>query len=462
MSNPKHLILFALALSLGASTTFAAEGGSESGGGENSVVCFADPTIPAAIRNPQSPRFGQILDAETTGGIITSVEAYDLYEARMPRGLDRMAPSIIGIGANEGVRAYSEKIAQRFAPFIPAAANLIRNGSAVFSDDKIIMRPAGLKRVHDENDVGYIDASRCVVATMATQYRTGSEDQLQIDSRLFNHPSHSRLSGAVLFLHELVYHTARLEQEQRDSRATRALVSSLINSTPIDSVAFLERMKKLGFSYGDGDANTFARMTADLTSNEEANFKKYIEDAAKENNLAFVKRYNQWQTKYGPHSIKAKISKDGFFFPERGPTLVDKSTWMYSELQRFFPGAFFPSSGEDDITRTVREECSGRPAGCEPVLKSLVKDVLASKDRLTRLARTYWLKTMNEKLYPELDKLAQFDAEAKAKAKEIITDAIAHGKIHEESFASNVGITFTIDGEHTIYPRLAKIRFLIP
>lgn len=250
----KIALIFSFALVLFAPSAFSeAEQGTR--GGENAVVCFNNEAIPMEFRDRTSPRYGLILDDEVKNNVV-SVEAYDLYEARAPKGLNGTPQEVIQTLPGEPVRGYAERIARRFERYVPAVAYDIREGAAAFPDSKILMRPAGLKRVHDENDVGDIDDSHCVIATMAAQYEAGQDTYLQIDGRLFNHPMQTTLSRAVLFLHEALYYRAR-RLGQTDSLTTRTAVSHLINAAPIDSAQLAALWQSLGFapeSERDGSA----------------------------------------------------------------------------------------------------------------------------------------------------------------------------------------------------------------
>ena len=186
-------------------------------GGQNAVVCFDNILY----------RDFNITDTDLQH--ITSIESYDLYEAKMGRGLNGRSQPILEIGANESVRDYVERIAKRYENYLPKITQTIHGG--MFDDKQIIMRNSALDRVYDEHDVGEVP-TLCEVVTMARQYYSGTLPFLQIDQRLFNHPKHSRLSQAILFLHEAVYYSARVIASHTNSRATRTLVGELIRSEP--------------------------------------------------------------------------------------------------------------------------------------------------------------------------------------------------------------------------------------
>jgi hypothetical protein len=296
MKRIKSLYLLVL---IGAPMAWAGPGAS---GGGNAVVCFDDPGIPAAIRNPNSGRSGQILDDEVKNHI-TSVEAFDLYEARMVRGLTSASePKLIPIEANDTPRDYAEKLAKRFELYIPSLSDTIRSGTRALTDANILQRPSGLTRINDEADVGYIDSENCVVATMAAQYETGDTTFLQIDSRLYNHKLHTQISRAVLFLHEAIYFSARNGfVKQTDSRNTRTLVGAIIKQDPIDSAWLVDLYKKLNMPYNTRwvayIANWFEDQSYDMKKSVEAQVASL---ASTKENLALIERFNRWVSKYSP------------------------------------------------------------------------------------------------------------------------------------------------------------------
>ena len=244
----------AILISLISLSTWAASEGAVDGGGGNAVVCFRDPEIPKQIRDKTSPTYGEIL--ESYFDKIKSIETYDLYIARMASGIDSTPTVLIEPTSNASLRAYPEKIAKRFEAYIPSLARMIRAGAANFPNSQITVRDSGLVRVHDENDQdAYLDRVNCVVATMAVQRLIGGQFFMQIDGRLFNHPQHSSLSKAVLFLHEAIYSTVRWRKESPhySSRNTRLLIRRLIAANDVRMGEISALLESLDFTLGRED-----------------------------------------------------------------------------------------------------------------------------------------------------------------------------------------------------------------
>lgn len=213
------------------------EGGSSGvGGGGNAVVCFDDARIPLWIRNgkpleelsgkaDQGSGVGELLDEYIPH--ITSIETYDLYTARLPRGVSRVVPQIVPLFKNESPSDYVQKIISRVES-LPQIARILRDSMKRFQDRNTLFEPHGLSKVNDTAEIGRIDSRNCVLATLAIQYRRNQLHYLHIDDRLFNHPRHSDLSKAVLFLHEYIYRDERDRGLVGSSRNTQELVRLLI------------------------------------------------------------------------------------------------------------------------------------------------------------------------------------------------------------------------------------------
>jgi len=418
---PVLAILLALLNSLQANA--AGEDGTR--GGENAVVCFNNPAIPLAIRDVSSPRYGQILDEEVKNNVV-SVESYDLFEARMPRGLDHVEPKIIAFAEGENIRSYVERIAKRFSAFIPVISASIRRGSDTFNENHILIRPGGLKRVHDENDVGYIDASRCVVATMAVQYEAGNDTYLQIDSRLYYHPTHSHLSQAVLFLHEALYYVAR-SNGQRDSRNTRLAVGSLINAAPINSKELRVLWESLGFpSSLDNAGDSY------LVSFLAPVLRKYVNDQIKpmvrrsDTGRRLIGRFKSWE------QIFWKIS---FSAPS------------YGAISTYY-------DARNDICMTLRVG-DGRPfripppwteakiRACDQEITAIYQSLPGVQKNLLVSAQQELNRILAQSVFPQLDRLPQLQGDSREKAKEILKQAVRTSKVEEPEL--NQGVTPAFD-----------------
>ena len=392
-------LLVPMALSLSSRVFADADSsGGEAGGGENAVVCFDDTAIPAAIRDHGSVRFGEILDDEIKTHV-TSIEAYDLFEARMPRGISGIVPQILDIETGESVRDYSERIAKRYENYIPDLARTIRYGSSAFPEDKIILRPAGLDRVHDEHDVGYIDSLHCVVATMARQYHSGAQIFLQIDRRLFQSPKHSILSQAVLFLHESVYYAARALSNHENSRATRALVGVMINRAAQGSL-------KLGKFYVDLHMPDFysryqgsyiLSSLAVLAAEVQPDIEKSASAAARKAstgklNVQLVEEFNQLEALLHPAPPSGEAQ---YWFNrwDRGPHYRKRNTY-------FGDGGFgnileWPSASDCNDTK-LAERCLAQQKSVKRAALRLRADILAA-------ARASALEYVKAKVFPVLD-----------------------------------------------------------
>lgn|GEM_PF-2622510 len=217
------------------------EGGGWSSGGGNGVVCFSSPQTADSIRK----NGGIIPDSALKE--ITSIEAYDLYEARAPRGFEARPAQIIQTFRNESPRAYVERMAIRMEPNVPWIADLIRQGSEVFSDARIIVHPSAIGQKMDMANIDELTDPKCVISTLATQTTQGNKSYLHLDGRLMKHSAQSPLSKSVLFLHEVLYRHAILVG-QTDSRNTRHMVAEVISRYPGQTVATLiDSAKALGF-----------------------------------------------------------------------------------------------------------------------------------------------------------------------------------------------------------------------
>jgi len=221
--------------------------GTEGGGGGNAVVCFQKGN--SELVEKIKEREGKIPDEVLAK--IESIETLDLYQARQPRGLPSVTPSLVPLLPNETENQYINRILARFDRTVPTISDLIRVSRKELSTDKIIMSPAPLKTVFDADELqSFEDSGDCVLATIAVQYSEGDLTYLHIDERLFNHPKNSQLSRNALLLHEYVYLPAR-KRGQKTSRPTRDLVGVMLTETPVLSVGEVLRIAtRLGFTKG--------------------------------------------------------------------------------------------------------------------------------------------------------------------------------------------------------------------
>jgi hypothetical protein len=202
-------------------------------GGGNAVVCFkkvteaqGDRTI---VRNfPQEVRENGNVISDEQIKYIESIEMFDLYEAKKRRGLNPNPPKIIQIKDTENAFEYVLRVAERFNKTVPYMEEIIKLTRQVLPENNFILEESAVRYQNDLGSV-VIPNDHCVISTMAVQVNFNQFYKVHIDGRLFNHPKHSRLSQAVLILHETIYANARA-RGQKDSGTTRELVKQYITS----------------------------------------------------------------------------------------------------------------------------------------------------------------------------------------------------------------------------------------
>lgn len=214
-------------------STATPQGTESSAGGGNAVVCFNNANIPSQIRAA-----GGVVD-DATLDQIKSIEMLDLYRAKLPRDASsKLLPEIIDLEPNEAVDHYIHRIAERAGDYVPTILDLIDVGRSHFPGDLTYFPlMSGLRKINDANLVENL-APECLLLTMAAQLSTGQRGELALDQRLFFHKLHSKLSQAVLLLHEYLYVMARANG-QTDSRGVRELISHLIVKTPKTEIGTL-------------------------------------------------------------------------------------------------------------------------------------------------------------------------------------------------------------------------------
>lgn len=246
MKQNTLMITAAFAGLMAATSVFA--GPSTSGGG-NAVVCFSDEKIPTRIRDKNDADYGAILDSEVSK--ITSVTGLDLYEAQQAVDIDTGEPvGIIQIGENESWKHYIFKIAQRLSAVEMSDAyseeDLNKELREMFGVPNFYQQPFGLEKIDDIGFTGRIDRTHCVLATVIAQYGDpkSSSVQVHVDKRIFYHSTHSKLSRAVLFLHELTYKSFRAEGAKTSEEA-RELVKMAIMNHHMTAKEYIRRMVEL-------------------------------------------------------------------------------------------------------------------------------------------------------------------------------------------------------------------------
>lgn len=227
---------FALTLVNLYSLSARAEGGVSGGGGGNAVVCFGTHTeIPARIRSASERHSGVILDSDLKH--ITSVETYDLQQARLTRGWAGKAVEIVEIRPDESEEAYLDRLASHYDQTLPPIAELVRRANRIFLDQNITPQPSGLLKIDDAAELSAIDSAHCVLATMGANYYSGDPQgggsfYLNYDRRLFLGPRHSAQSRAIFRLHEGLHALARVFGGAQTSQPTRDFVRHLITVDP--------------------------------------------------------------------------------------------------------------------------------------------------------------------------------------------------------------------------------------
>jgi hypothetical protein len=221
--------------------------GDWSSGGGNAVVCFEDGQARTAISEVRAA--GGIIPNHILDFII-SIEMYDLFEAKLPRGIDDTSPpEIIEIQDHQTLTGYSHYLEQRFLKIFPAMTNVISQGRGLIPESNIRFHAGAVRQQNDLGDTTHVDSNRCVIQTMAVQRNWSNFHELHIDARLFNHPAHSRQSKATLLLHEYIYAYSRNKLSHTDSSQTRKMVEMSISHHQSMTYEYTARMiTYLGYS----------------------------------------------------------------------------------------------------------------------------------------------------------------------------------------------------------------------
>ncbi len=233
-----------LFFSLIMSITQAFAGTISGGGGGNAVVCFDDPAMPARVRGEAQ---GLLLDEFMPH--VTSVEMFDLFEARLERGIDgnEFVPEVERLSAGETFVNYLLRVENMLRYSVPDLHKLYERSKSQLRPHNIVFQPHGVDRIDDAAAVGIIDTHHCVLATMGLHLLDGDFPVLHVDGRLFHHPSHSELSKAIFYLHEIFYMAGR-RLGHASSRNTRALMGHLITlNNQLNARQLADEAIQLGF-----------------------------------------------------------------------------------------------------------------------------------------------------------------------------------------------------------------------
>jgi hypothetical protein len=233
--------------------------GDWSSGGGNSLVCFKKDFAKEAIAAVHADSENSIPNFVFENDWIESVEMFDLFEASLPRGIDSVSPNIIEISDSEGLEEYFINRKARFENLIYPIDRALSEGKTLISNNMIRFYNGPVKQHNDIGELHYVDRERCVIQTMAVQKNWNNHLELYIDARLFNHYSHSKLSKAVLFIHEYVYAYSRIKLRHSNSYSTRKMVELIITEGDFLTVDYVARIAfGLGYSsrgYPDESTN---------------------------------------------------------------------------------------------------------------------------------------------------------------------------------------------------------------
>jgi len=220
-------------------------------GGGNAIVCFQDGSVATGedstnILSEIKKNKNQIPTKFLKW--ITSIEMYDLYDAKKRRGISSKSPEIINIEPTEKIYSYLDRLSHRFDKSIRPLKYFVEYGKELLPEDNIVWEDTAVKY---QNDLGTVSlpGQNCIISTMAAQVNHNDYYMAYIDSRLFNHPKHSKQSKATLILHELVYAVMREKLKHTDSGSTRNIVRYLISSHSSYSEGKIsEALSRLGLS----------------------------------------------------------------------------------------------------------------------------------------------------------------------------------------------------------------------
>ncbi|MEE3080329.1 MAG: hypothetical protein VX341_13400 [Bdellovibrionota bacterium] len=223
------------------------KGGWSSGGG-NGVVCFKDLDVSHSqeLRDLLAEKHAPIPNKFLR--MISSIETFDYYTAKLARGFDGELPQIMKIKDEETIEEYVDRVSKRFENNVSVISNIIDNTKYFLRPHNIRFHQSPIIQKKDMNALGLLDEERCMFTTLAVQRSDNDYIELHIDARLFNLGAHSRQSRATLYLHEIIYLHARRVLEATDSYATRKLVEEMISKYEEQTAFRISRtLRRLGF-----------------------------------------------------------------------------------------------------------------------------------------------------------------------------------------------------------------------
>lgn len=246
----KYALLFLTATILSAHANISKLYGEWGSGGGNSLVCFTDRFV--EYRGNQVDIIQNIKENNNVLEddhlpFISSIEFFDLYEAKKPRGFDSVKPEILGIEDGESYYDYFDRLGERFDKSVYRLTDIVKEAKALIPDSQFVFHDSA---VEYQNDLGSVTlpSKKCMIITMAAQVNYNGFYEVHIDQRLFNHPKHSRQSKATLILHELVYAIGRKFYQHTDSGSTRNLIRYYISYHPSFTEGLIAKsVNELGF-----------------------------------------------------------------------------------------------------------------------------------------------------------------------------------------------------------------------
>ena len=223
------------------------KGGWSSGGG-NGVVCFNEYDVSSSkeLRDLLAEKHAPIPNKFLL--MISSIETFDYYTAKLTRGFDNESPQIMKIKNDETIEEYVDRVSKRFENNVSVISNIINNTKYYLRPENIRFHQSPIIQKKDMNALGLLDQERCMFTTLAVQRSDNDYIELHIDARLFNFGAHTRQSKATLYLHEIIYLHARRVLEATDSYATRKLVEEMISQYDEQTAFRISRnLRRLGF-----------------------------------------------------------------------------------------------------------------------------------------------------------------------------------------------------------------------
>lgn len=257
-----------------------AHAGSGSSGGGNSRVCFKSSEVVSEIiqntigtstwsmggylqRLSDSIKSGNIMLTEIPGeyiDAIVSIEVLDYIVMKSRKDIDGNPVAFLTFNDDEPVSTILDNLLQRFSYSSKTTSLLKRGRGLIEYSTYASYSPAPQVQDVKRSSIYSIDkGDNCLFTTIAFQKgisTTRSIDlvELQIDSRLFGHSKHSKISKVALMLHEMIYASGindfRLsERENIDATKSVHKVVSLILTKELPTLHEIDLiLESYGFS----------------------------------------------------------------------------------------------------------------------------------------------------------------------------------------------------------------------